>query len=109
MNEENDCNKSLEITKVEGPCEQVSTEYVMEALVLMNTGKAARPSGVSVELLNVCKKESVRRLAKVANNMLEGSKMPECWRKSDLIPIFKGKGDVSRVEITEALNCSNMV
>ena len=47
-----------------------------------------------MELLNFCKKESVRRLAKVANNMLEGNKMPECWRKSDLIPIFKGKGDV---------------
>ena len=26
--------------------------------------------------------------------MLEGSNMPECWRKSDLIPIFKGKEDV---------------
>ena len=25
LNEENDWNKSLEITKVEGPCEQVST------------------------------------------------------------------------------------
>ena len=67
----------------------------MEALVLMNTGKATEPSGVTVELLNVCEKESVRRLAKVANNMLEGNKMPECWRKSDLIPIFKGKGDVT--------------
>ena len=94
MNKENDRNKSLEIAKVEGPCEQVSTEDAIEALVLMNTGKAAEPSEVTVELLNVCKKESVRRLAKVANNMLEGNKMPECWRKSDLIPIFKGKGDV---------------
>ena len=47
-----------------------------------------------MELLNVCKKESVRRLAEVANNMLEGNKMPESWRKSDLIPIFNGKGDV---------------
>ena len=26
--------------------------------------------------------------------MLEGNKMPESWRKSDLIPILKGKGDV---------------
>ena len=94
LNEENDWNKSMEITKVEGPCEQVSTEDVMEALILMNTGKAAGPSGVTVELLNVCKKESVRRLAEVANNMLGGNKMPESRRKSDLIPIFKGKGDV---------------
>ena len=77
LNDENDWNKSLEITKVEGPCE-VSTEDVMDALDLMNTGKAAGPSGVTVELLNVCKNESVRSLAKVANNMLEGNKMPEC-------------------------------
>ena len=74
---ENDWNKSMEITKVEGPCEQVSTEDVMEALVLMNTGKAAGLSEVTVELLNVWKKESVRRLAEVANNMLQGNKMPE--------------------------------
>ena len=85
LNEENDWNKSME---------QVSTEDVMEALILMNTGKAAGPSRVTVELLNVCKQESVRRLAEVANNMLEGNKMPESWRKSDLISIFKGKGDV---------------
>ena len=45
LNEENDWNKSMEITKVEGPCEQVSTEE----LVLMNTGKAAGPSRVTVE------------------------------------------------------------
>ena len=61
----------------------------MEALILMNTGKAAGLSGVTMELLNVCQKESVRRLAEVANNMLEGNKMPESWRKSDLIPILK--------------------
>ena len=56
LNEENDWSKSLEITKVEGPCEQVSTEDVMEAFALMNAEKAAGPNGVSVELLNVCKK-----------------------------------------------------
>ena len=57
LTEENDWNKSLEITKVEGPYEQVSLEDVMEAFALMNKGNAAGPSGVTVELLNVCKKE----------------------------------------------------
>ena len=56
LNEENEWNKSLERTKVESPCEQVSTEGVMKSLVLLNTGKAAGPSGVTVELLNVCKR-----------------------------------------------------
>ena len=94
MNEENDWNKSLEIIKVEGPCLQVSIENVMKDFALMKTGKAGGPSGVTVELLNVCKKESVRRLTEVANNMLEGNNLLECWRKSDLIPIFKAKGDL---------------
>ena len=58
----------------------------MEVFALMNTGKVAGPSGVTVEMLNVCKKEFVRRLAEVANNMLEVNNMPECWRKSDLGP-----------------------
>ena len=71
MIEENGWNKILEITKVEGPFGQVSIEDVMEAFALLNKGKAAWPSAVTVELLNVCKKESVRRLAKVANNVLE--------------------------------------
>ena len=64
LNEENDWNKSMEITKVEGPCEQVSTEDVMEALVLINKGKAAGPSGVSVELLNVCKKRVCEKIGR---------------------------------------------
>ena len=72
LNEENDWNKSLEITKVEGPCEQVSTVDVMEAIVLMKRGKGAGPSGVTVKLINVCKKESVRRLAKLQTI---------CWRE----------------------------
>ena len=76
LNEKKDRNKSLEITKVESPREQVSTEDVMKAFALIDKGKAAEPSGVTVECLNVCKKESVRRLAEVARNILEENDMP---------------------------------
>ena len=80
--------------KVEGPCEYVVSEEVMEALALINKRKASGPSGVTSDLLKVCEKESVTRLVKITNSMLDGQKMPECWRNSDSIPIFKGKGDV---------------
>ena len=56
----------------------------MEALKLMNARKAAGLSGVMSELLRVCKKESVKRMAKVANNFLslsEGKKMPKSWEE----------------------------
>ena len=94
LNEENEWSNDLKMAKVEGPCENVSVEAVMEALNLMNAKKAAGPSGVTSDLLKVCEKESVNKLVRVANDMLEGKKMPESWRKSDLIPIYKGKGDV---------------
>ena len=51
---------------------------MMKAFALINIRKATVPSKVTVELLNVCKKEFVRRLAKVANKMLDRNKMLEC-------------------------------
>jgi len=80
--------------KSEGPCEKVTLEDVLEALRLMKIGKAAGPSGVTSDLLKVCGIESVKRLAYVANDMLQGNSMSESWRRIDLIPFYKGKGDV---------------
>ena len=36
----------------------------------------------------------LRNLDQFLLRNLEGNKMPESWKKSDLIPIFKGKGEV---------------
>ena len=33
-------------------------------------------------------------LTKLYNNLLEGGSMPDDWRKSVLVPIYKNKGDV---------------
>ena len=62
-------------------------EAIVEALNCMKAGKAARPSGVTSELLKVCKNNSVKKSAEVANELLQGTEMPESWRRSDLIPI----------------------
>ena len=56
LNEENDWNKNLKMVKVEGQCERVSADDVIEALKLMNNGKTARPSGITVELMKFCEK-----------------------------------------------------
>ena len=63
----------------------------------MKKGKAAGPSGVPVEVIQICECEGL--LAEVANSMMDGMSMPESWRKSVLIPLYKGKGD--------AKSCSN--
>jgi len=93
LNEENEWDGRLDAEMNEGPCEEISEDEVKDALSRMKVGKAAGPSGVTAELLKVCGVASVKRLMEVANGLLEGKKMPDCWRKSEIIPLYKGKGD----------------
>ena len=61
----------------------------MKALNLMKVRKAARLSGVTFELLNVCKIESKKNLAEVADDLLQQQEMTESRRNSNLIPFIK--------------------
>ena len=54
----------------------MSVKTVMEALNLMKTGKAAGPSGITSELLKVCEDECVKKLAEVADDLLQQKEMP---------------------------------
>ena len=94
LNEEGDWNGELKMEYVGGPCGGVSVEDVLEVVELMNAGGTAGPGGIAVGLLRVCEEESILRLARVANDMLNGKNMPKCWKKSDLIPVYKGRGGV---------------
>jgi len=60
----------------------------------MKNVKAAGLSEVTSDLLNVCYIESTMRLANVAIDIMQGNNKPKRWRRSDLIPFYKGKGDV---------------
>ena len=51
MNDENDCDHSVEGDAVEGPVVCVCREEVLQALNEMKTGKAPGPSQVSIELI----------------------------------------------------------
>ena len=65
FDEENDWNRELKMKNVEGTC----GVDVLEAVQLKNTGKTARISEITVDLLMVCEKESIRRLYKTANDI----------------------------------------
>ena len=65
----------------------------------MKNGKAVGPDDIPVEAWRSLGDMAVRFLTKLFNRILEGERMPEEWRRSILIPIFKNKGD--------AQNCSN--
>jgi hypothetical protein len=90
MNVENEWDGDVQAECVEGPYEKVTEKEVIDAIRKMKKGKAAGPSEVCCEMLtnDVCVKE----LCEVANKLLSGESMPEEWKHSTVVTLFKGKG-----------------
>ncbi|KAK3514250.1 hypothetical protein QTP70_011963 [Hemibagrus guttatus] len=65
----------------------------------MKSGKADGPDDIPVEVWKCLGEAAVEFLASLFNRVLESERMPEEWRRSVLVPIFKNKGDVQ--------SCSN--
>jgi len=67
---------------------------VEPAVEAMKKKKAVGPDGVPVEVCKILGDVSVGWLKDLFNKVMVERKMPEDWRKSFVVPIFKGKGDV---------------
>ena len=79
--------------------EKTSKEEVRENMKRMKNGKAVGPDGIPVEVWKCLGEIALEFLTKLYNRTMESERMPEEWRDSILIPIFKNKGDVQ--------SCSN--
>ena len=60
----------------------------------MKNGKAVGPDDIPVEVWKCLGEGALKFLTKLYNRTMESEKMPEEWRDSVLIPIYKNKGDV---------------
>ena len=60
----------------------------------MKSGKAARPSEVSLEMITASGVVGIHVMMELYQQVLDGRGMPEDWKMSLVKPIFKGKGDV---------------
>ena len=72
---------------------QISKEEVRAAMERMKRGKAVGPDDIPAEAWSCLGELAVDFLARLFNNILATEKMPEEWRQSILVPIFKNKGD----------------
>ena len=79
---------------VEGPVEEVTYEEVIKAMNKVKLGKTAGPSEVNVDMIMASGKFGVGIPKKLCQRVLDGKGMPEEWKTSVVVPIFKGKGDV---------------
>ncbi|EYC19129.1 hypothetical protein Y032_0025g1189 [Ancylostoma ceylanicum] len=76
-----------------------TADEVRKAIKKMKAGKATGPDGIPVEAWRSLGELGVRWLTEFFNNITRSAKMPEAWRDSIIVPIFKRKGD--------AMNCTN--
>ncbi|KAK3559121.1 hypothetical protein QTP86_005039 [Hemibagrus guttatus] len=100
MNEENEREKRVEgVNSVEQKVDMIRKDEVRKALKRMKSGKAVGPDDIPVEVWKCLGEAGVEFLISLFNRVLESERMPEEWRRSVLVPIFKNKGDMQ--------SCSN--
>ena len=93
MNKENNRDfrtEEAEVVNKEVNC--VSREEVKNAQRRMRKGKAVGPDELPEEAQKCMGKMGIKFLTRLFNRLLMGERMPEEWRRSVLIPIYKNKG-----------------
>ena len=76
----------------------VRREEVKNALKKLEKGKAVGPDEFPIEVWKCMGKMGIKFLTRLFNRLLMGERMPEEWRRSVLIPIYKNKGDAQCCE-----------
>ena len=66
--------------------------------------KTVGPDNIPIEVWRGLGEEGIHWLTKLFNDILRSSKMPEEWRVSTIIPLFKNKGDAQNEGTIGVLN-----
>ncbi|KAK3543928.1 hypothetical protein QTP70_031839, partial [Hemibagrus guttatus] len=107
MNEENEREERVEgVNSVEQKVDKIRKDEVRKALKRMKSGKAVGPDDITVEVWKCMGEAVVEFLTSLFNRVLESEKMPEEWRRSVLVLIFKNKGDVQSCSNYKSRKCA---
>ena len=99
FNAENPREQLDELPTTEGPVQCFSLDEVKKQMAKMGKGKSCGPDELPIEAIQMILEYKPECIVVSFNNILRSNKMPNDWRKSRMVPIFKGKGDV--------LECNN--
>ena len=92
LNVENDWDGEVDCPEVMGPCCLISEEEVASAIKGLKIGKAAGSTSVVSEMMKASGGFGSRWMVLI-NNIVKQGCIPHDWRKSILVPVYKGKGD----------------
>ena len=100
LNVENAREQLGEVPAVEGPVHEISREEVKNAIKRMKKGKSPGCSGLPIDLIKHIGESRVDMMHDILKRVWEVEQMPEEWKKSEISPIYKQKGD--------QLECGNL-
>ena len=98
MNEENNRDPKIEEAEVVNEDVNCVRREVKNALRRMKKGEEVGPDELPVEVWKCMGNMGIKFLTRLFNKLLMGERMPEEWRRSVLIPIYKNKGDAQCCE-----------
>ncbi|KAJ0445561.1 putative RNA-directed DNA polymerase [Helianthus annuus] len=74
-------------------CRSITMGEIRTALKKMGRAKAVGPDNIPIEVWKCLGEDGVRWLATLFNLIFIYGKIPEQWRSSDVVPLYKNKGD----------------
>ena len=93
LNKENQRDELEDTPPVEGPIEELTRKEIKDAIKAMKKGKAAGCSGVSVDMIKILEESWVDTMVDIIETVWEEEETPEDWKQSEIVPIYKQKGD----------------
>ncbi|GFR59887.1 RNA-directed DNA polymerase from mobile element jockey-like [Elysia marginata] len=93
LNKEHQKDELEDIPPVEGPIEELTRKEIIDAIKAMKKGKAAGCSAVSADMIKVLEESGVDIMVDIIGTVWEEEEMPEDWKQSEIVPIYKQKGD----------------
>ncbi|KAG5608727.1 hypothetical protein H5410_020008 [Solanum commersonii] len=94
-----DVNSSKATITASTKWEQVKSFLVIRAISRMSRGRATGPDEIPVEFWKSMDKAGIEWLTGLFNVIFKTAKMPDEWRWSTMVPLYKNKGDIQ--------NCNN--
>ena len=94
LNTENQRGILEQCDEVEGPEMALERVEVEKALKRMKLGKAGGPTELTSDMFLALGDEGVDWLTELLNKVWKEEEIPDDWKHSTLIPIFKGKGNI---------------
>ncbi|XGW22799.1 hypothetical protein V3C99_005206, partial [Haemonchus contortus] len=97
LNEEFARENSSHSEATAGPIKLWTEDEVRKAIGKMKVGKATGPDGVPIEAWKALGEHGIKWLTRFLNTVTAEGRIPDAWRRSTIVPIFKRRLKIERI------------